>query len=111
MFFTGNPGCVIRMQGCCVIGTTGSNALRTSNGTRRVAPTIFSVSVPANSVYPSGAARALISVATMVPPPVRLSTTTVCPQRSVSICATVRLIMSRPPPGTDETMMRIGRSG
>src|SRR3954464_7298084 len=99
------------MYGCVAIGTAGSNALRTSNGTRFVTPTTRSVSVPENIVYPSGAALPAISVATTVPPPVLLSTITDCPQRSFNIWATERHIRSRPPPGTDDVISLTGRAG
>jgi hypothetical protein len=43
--------------------------------------------------------------------PGRLSTTTVCPQRSLSFCATARAVISVPPPGGNGTINLIGRAG
>jgi hypothetical protein len=43
--------------------------------------------------------------------PGRLSTTTGCPQRSASFCATRRAMMSVPPPGVNPTTIRTGLTG
>src|SRR5687768_217319 len=63
------------------------------------------------SVYPSGLARAASSVPIRPLAPPRLSTTTGWPQPSESFCATVREMMSVPPPGGNGTMRRTGRLG
>src|SRR5262245_39883644 len=47
----------------------------------------------------------------LAPAPGRLSTTTVCPNPSVSFCASSRATMSVPPAGGNGTRMRSGRCG
>src|SRR5262245_29445468 len=48
---------------------------------------------------------------TFPPAPARFSTTTCWPSTSVSLVATMRLVMSTPPPGGNGLMMRSGRFG
>ena len=62
-------------------------------------------------VCPSGGDLAAISVPVMVLPPARLSTTTCCPQSSVSLVPTVRPIKSLMAPGVKGMMRRTGRVG
>src|SRR5262249_34750552 len=64
-----------------------------------------------SSVWPSGAALAVCSVAMLPPAPARFSTTTGWPQRSPSFWATRRAMMSVPPPGVKPTSMRTGLAG
>ena len=69
--------------------------------------------LPKNRVWPSGAARAAISAATVPPAPSRLSTTTLWPSRSASLPAISRAAMSSTlpgPPGTTQVMVRLGKS-
>src|SRR5688572_20090855 len=63
------------------------------------------------NVYPSGAARATISVPAMPLEPGRLSTMTVCLNASLKPCAISRAVKSVDAPGDCGTMIRIGRDG
>ena len=62
-------------------------------------------------VYPSGAARATMAPAMVPAAPPWFSTTTGTPRRLLSPSATMRATPSLAPPGGNETMRRIGRSG
>src|SRR5450756_608330 len=64
-----------------------------------------------SSVYPSGCALDATSNPTMPPALPRFSTMTGWPQLSVSFRPTSREMMSLGPPGTNESMIRIGRLG
>ena len=64
-----------------------------------------------NSVYPSGAARATISLPIIAPAPGRLSITTCWPQRFDNSCAMIRIGPSTAPPGENGTMTRTTRDG
>ena len=64
-----------------------------------------------NSVWPSGALLATRSVPILPEAPTRFSTTTGWPQRSVSFWATIRAMMSVPPPGVKATTIRTGLVG
>src|SRR5262249_14459380 len=63
------------------------------------------------SVYPSLSARATASLPRVPPAPGRFSITTGWPSFSCSDCATMRPMMSAPPPGPNGTTMRTGRCG
>ena len=63
------------------------------------------------SVYPSGDARAAISIAIWPDAPERLSTMICWPSPSVIFWPITRAEMSVPPPGGKGTSMRIGRVG
>src|SRR5882724_1500673 len=69
------------------------------------------VSIPANSVRPSGADFATICAPIAVLAPARFSITTGWPQCSLMRWPTNRAIRSVGPPGGNGTMMRIGRLG
>src|SRR5437773_243307 len=58
------------------------------------------------SVWPSGGALTSCSVAMMVPPPPRLSTTTDWPKDSVRCWASMRASRSAVPPGVNGTISR-----
>src|SRR5215831_3542389 len=60
------------------------------------------------SVYPSLSARATASLPSVPPAPGRFSITTGWPSFSCSDCATMRPMMSAPPPGPNGTIMRRG---
>ena len=76
-----------------------------------VAVTPYLLVVPSVSVYPSGAALAAASAPIVPPAPALFSTTTTCPRRSPSFCATMRATMSVEPPGAKPTMSLMGRLG
>ena len=64
-------------------------------------------------VVPSGAARAALRMAMTPLAPGRLSTTTCWPSAAESLAATIRAIVSLPPPGGNGTIMvmvRLGKS-
>src|SRR6218665_4075512 len=63
---------------------------------------------PSTSVWPSGADLAALPRPRLPPAPGRLSTTTLQRFCSAIFCATVRAIMSVPPPGGNGTIRRIG---
>src|SRR6218665_2366080 len=65
---------------------------------------------PSTSVWPSGADLAALPRPRLPPAPGRLSTTTLQRFCSAIFCATVRAIMSVPPPGGNGTIRRIGFS-
>jgi hypothetical protein len=62
-------------------------------------------------VCPSGLDLTAISVAIIVAPPGRLSTTTCCFHVSPSFCATTRPTRSNVPPAANGTTTRTGRTG
>src|SRR5882672_11463559 len=64
-----------------------------------------------NSVLPSGLAFATTSVPITPPAPPRFSTTTDCPHFCESFAATVRAVISVPPPGANGTMKVTGLAG
>src|SRR5882762_7968054 len=64
-----------------------------------------------NSVLPSGLAFATTSVPITPPAPPRFSTTTDCPHFCESFAATVRAVISVPPPGANGTMNVTGLAG
>src|SRR6218665_1045663 len=66
---------------------------------------------PSTTVSPSGAALAALPRPRLPPAPGRLSTTTLQRFCSAIFCATVRAIMSVPPPGGNGTIRRIGLAG
>jgi len=63
------------------------------------------------SVWPSGAARAMASVAIVPPAPGRLSATTGWPHMSDRRCAMSRPVVSTPPPGASAIIIRMGLAG
>src|SRR6266436_969762 len=69
------------------------------------------LSMPTSSVYPSGAAFATASPATMPLPPTRFSTTTGWPSVSLRRAAMRRPTRSGPPPGGIGTSRRTGLEG
>src|SRR2546425_10605552 len=64
-----------------------------------------------NSVYPSFGAFAASAVPSVLPAPGLLSTSTCLPHCVVSRCASVRVMMSNPPPAAYGVMICTGRSG
>src|SRR6218665_511790 len=64
---------------------------------------------PSTSVWPSGADLATLSTPRLPLAPGRLSTSTLQPLCSAIFCATVRAVMSGPPPARNGTTSRIGR--
>ena len=62
-------------------------------------------------VVPSGAARAAARMAMTPLAPGRLSTTTCWPSAAESLLATIRAIVSLPPPGGNGTIMVMVRVG
>src|SRR6218665_29372 len=63
---------------------------------------------PSTSVWPSGADLATLSTPRLPLAPGRLSTSTLQPLCSAIFCATVRAVMSGPPPARNGTTSRIG---
>src|SRR6267142_3157404 len=62
-------------------------------------------------VYPSAGALATASAARVPPAPSRFSTVIAWPQSSLSLAATMRPVMSTPPPGLNPTKRRSGLAG
>src|SRR6267143_1388499 len=62
-------------------------------------------------VYPSAGALATASAARVPPAPSRFSTVIAWPQSSLSLPATMRPVMSTPPPGLNPTKRRSGLAG
>ena len=69
------------------------------------------VLVATSSVVPSAGALAVMSAAIVLEAPGRFSTTNGCSNVSASFSASMRAMMSVPPPGDAPTMMRTGLVG
>src|SRR3712207_6816163 len=67
--------------------------------------------LPRPMVYPSGAERAIASVPTLPPEPVRFSTANCWPVISLILEHHRREMMSVPPPGGNSPMKRAGAAG
>ncbi len=67
--------------------------------------------VATRSVWPSGAARAVTSAAIVFPAPGRFSTTNTWPKAAWNLSASMRAMMSVPPPGEAPTMIFTGLDG
>src|SRR6185503_12347084 len=110
---TGSEGCTTSRLESRVSIVTGAKSRTGSYGSfaYRFGLTEKLALAANNSVYPSGAALAASSAAMLPPAPARLSITICCPNRSVSFCATGRMMRSDAPPGGNGMISRIGLAG
>ena len=92
------------------ICATPANSLSGSEGGSGCSAALSPKFIHSN-VWPSGAAFATVPDASVPPPAGRLSTTSGCPQLSVSFWPTMRARVSGWPPAPNPTMSRIGLLG
>ena len=110
--FASTAGCTTTMYGVATASVTGVKSRNGWYGSFGVVlGCIAKVDEIKISVWPSGAARAVSSVASMPAAPARLSTTNCWPHASVSLLLMMRATTSLVPPGVKPTSMRTGRVG